>query len=288
MTIAGIMPNLEKDEDLSVTKRLITFLENKGCCPYIPCDIAKNFNLDKYGIDEDRLFSIADFIIVLGGDGTLLGIGRRTAKYNTPLLGINLGNLGFLTAADNLGAEYAIEKVLENDYKVEKRLMIEAYINKGDNINNDGIIALNDICITRGAFSKLVEIDVYANKEYLDTVRADGIIISTPTGSTAYNLSAGGPILKPDTKIMAITPICPHNLYSRSIVISADDVITMVMRSKSNDSEFLLSADGQDAIKMKNNDIVRIKKSQFYTTIIKTEMKSFYDILREKLSGNGG
>lgn len=282
MTIVGIVPNLEKDTDLSVTKRLINFLENKGCCPYIPIDTAKKFGIDKYGIDEERLFHIADFIIVLGGDGTLLGMGRKTAKFNTPLLGINLGNLGFLTSADNLGAEDSIEKVLKKDYKVEKRLMIEAHINSySDDRKKE--IALNDICITRGVFSKLVEIDVYVNNEYLDTIRADGIIVSTPTGSTAYNLSAGGPILKPDTKIMSITPICPHNMYSRSIVVSADDNITMAMKGGRDDSEFILSADGQDGIKLKKGDVVKIKKSEFCTTIIKTDMKSFYDILREKL-----
>lgn len=282
MVIAGIMPNIEKDPDLAVTKRLIYFLETKNCCPYIPYNIAKKYNMDKYGIEENRLFSIADFLIVLGGDGTLLGIGRKTAEYSTPLLGINLGNLGFLTAADNEGAEKAIEKLLNKDYKIEKRLMIEAYINSYSK-NKKSELALNDICITRGMFSKLVEIDVYVNKEYLDTIRADGIIISTPTGSTAYNLSAGGPILKPDTQIVSITPICPHNMYSRSIVVSADDVITMAMKGQYDDSEFILSADGQDGIKLKKNDVVKIKKSNYCTTIIKTEMKSFYDILREKL-----
>ena len=289
MKVIGIIPNIEKDTDFSVTKRLIKFIEQNNCIPYIPLNIINNYdfnnnNLNTYIIDEKKLFLKADFIIVLGGDGTLLGIGRKTAKFNIPLLGINMGNLGFLTDEENINAEISILKVLNNDYKLEKRLMIEAFINKSE---YDNIIALNDICITRGIFSKLVEIDVYVNDEYLDRIRADGIIISTPTGSTAYNLSAGGPILKPDTKIISITPICPHNLYSRSIVISSDDDITLVMCGNYFECEFILSADGQNGIRLKCNDIVRIRKFKYFTTIIKTNMKGFYDILREKLSGNG-
>lgn len=282
MKKVGILPNLEKDENLDVTKRIVCYLLEHGCMPSLTEEVAHIAGLEMYARKEEELFQFSDFLISLGGDGTLLSVGRRSARYNRPILGINLGNLGFLTADDKNYAERAIDQVLQGNYKVEKRMMLEASI-FAEPKRMEGLLALNDICITRGFSSKILELNMFVNDEYVDTLRADGVIVCTPTGSTAYNLSAGGPILKGDANSIAITPICPHTLNSRSIIVSADDAITVEVCTRS-DEDFTVSADGQNTMTLKRKNVVQIKKSNFYTTIIKTKHLGFYDVLRQKLA----
>lgn len=239
--------------------------------------------LPEYAKEETELYQYSDFLISLGGDGTLLGVGRRTAEFEKPILGINLGTLGFLTAEEKNNAEEAIDKVLQGKYKLEKRMMLECTRAKED-VRETGMIALNDICITRGNLYKILEFNVFVNDEYVDTLRADGVIICTPTGSTAYNLSAGGPVLKADAQIIAITPISPHTLTSRPIVVSANDVVTVEINPSREDTPFTISADGQDNKTLMGKNVVQIRKAAVCTTIIKTKPQSFYDVLRHKLS----
>ena len=148
----------------------------------------------------------------------------------------------------------------------------------------DGLLALNDICITRGSLYKILQFNVFVNDEYVDTLRADGVIICTPTGSTAYNLSAGGPVLKADAQIIAITPISPHTLTSRPIVVSADDVVTVEVNPSRENTAFTVSADGQDNLTLTGKNVVQVRRAEECTTIIKTKVQSFYDVLRHKLS----
>ena len=283
MKKVAILPNVQKDKGLETTKRLVNYLVEKGCEPQLSRTVAELAEMPQYAMDDAELYSHSDLLISLGGDGTLLGIGRRTARFNKPILGINLGTLGFLTAEEKTHAEEAIDKVLNGEFKLEKRMMLECSIAK-DNERTSGIIALNDICITRGNLYKILEFRVYVNNEYVDTLLADGVIICTPTGSTAYNLSAGGPVLKADAQIMAITPISPHTLTSRPIVVSAEDVVTVEVRPSREDTPFMVSADGQDNFTLTGRNVVQIKKAEVCTTIIKTKPQSFYDVLRHKLS----
>ena len=283
MKKVAILPNVDKDKGLETTKRLVNYLLEKGCEPQLSGRVAELAELPQYAKEEADLYHHSDLLISLGGDGTLLGIGRKTARFETPILGINLGTLGFLTAEEKTHAEVAIDKVLSGDYKLEKRMMLECSLAKGDE-RKGGIIALNDICITRGNLYKILEFRVYVNDEYVDTLLADGVIICTPTGSTAYNLSAGGPVLKADAQIIAITPISPHTLTSRPIVISADDVVTVEVKPSREDTPFMVSADGQDNYELTGRNVVQIRKADVCTTIIKTKPQSFYDVLRHKLS----
>ncbi|WP_304507220.1 NAD(+)/NADH kinase [Anaerotignum sp.] len=278
----GIVPNIDKDKDLAVTKRLVRHILEKGCIPQLSEKIAELAGLEMYARKEYEIYEHSDFIISLGGDGTILGVGRKVCQYNIPILGINLGTLGFLTAEEKNRAEYAIDRVLMGDYKKEKRMMLQTSI-ATDNGRIDGINALNDICITRGLLYKILEFNVFVNDEYVNTLRADGVIICTPTGSTAYNLSAGGPVLKADAQIIAITPIAPHTLTSRSIVVSADDVVTVEINPR-EDTAFTISADGQDSWSLTGKKVVQIRRAPVYTTIIKTNSQNFYDVLRHKLS----
>lgn len=283
MKKVAILPNVQKDKGLETTKRLVRHLVEKGCEPQLSQEVAERAEMPQYAREEAELYSQSDLLISLGGDGTLLGIGRRTARFEKPILGINLGTLGFLTAEEKSHAEKAIDQVLSGDFKLEKRMMLECSIATGEN-RTEGIIALNDICITRGNLYKILEFHVYVNDEYVDTLLADGVIICTPTGSTAYNLSAGGPVLKADAEIIAITPISPHTLTSRPIVVSAEDVVTVEVKPSREDTPFTVSADGQDNFTLMGKNVVQIRKAKVWTTIIKTKPQSFYDVLRHKLS----
>ena len=283
MKKVAILPNVQKDKGLETTKRLVNYLLDKGCEPQLSQEVAELAEMPQFARAEEELYRHSDLLISLGGDGTLLGIGRRTARFDKPILGINLGTLGFLTAEEKTHAEAAIDKVLSGEFKLEKRMMLECSIAKGDE-RTSGIIALNDICITRGNLYKILEFHVFVNDEYVDTLLADGVIICTPTGSTAYNLSAGGPVLKADAEIIAITPISPHTLTSRPIVVSAEDTVTVEVRPSREDTPFMVSADGQDNFTLTGRNVVQIRKAEACTTIIKTKPQSFYDVLRHKLS----
>ena len=186
-----------------------------------------------------------------------------------------MGNLGYLTDVEKYEATTAIKNVLNNNYIVEKRMMLSA------TINNKEYICLNEVNINNGNVSRMVKIGIDINGRFMEAFSADGLIISTPTGSTAYNLSAGGPILKPDIELMAITYVCPHVLFSRPYVVSSNDKIRAYVTNK--DSIAYLSFDGQESIPIKYGEDVYIKKASFYTNIIKTTELSFYDILRSKM-----
>ena len=271
MKKVAILPNVQKDKGLETTKRLVRHLVEKGCEPQLSQEVAERAEMPQYAREEAELYSQSDLLISLGGDGTLLGIGRRTARFEKPILGINLGTLGFLTAEEKSHAEKAIDQVLDGDFKLEKRMMLECSIATGENR-------------TDGNLYKILEFHVYVNDEYVDTLLADGVIICTPTGSTAYNLSAGGPVLKADAEIIAITPISPHTLTSRPIVVSAEDVVTVEVKPSREDTPFTVSADGQDNFTLMGKNVVQIRKAKVWTTIIKTKPQSFYDVLRHKLS----
>ena len=285
MKTVGIVPNYNKEPAMKLVNELAEFLLKKECKVVLTYKIAEMTGLNDLGVTKYELYSKSDFIIVLGGDGTLLDTGRKAAKFGTPRLGINMGTMGFLATADGSEAETAIEKVLNGEYKIEKRLMLESEI-ISDTDNPKQYIAVNDVCISRGVFTKITEYDIYVNEEYLATFRADGIIISTPTGSTAYNLSAGGPVLKPDIACMVITPICPHSLHSRSIVVSADDTVRIEASFGSN-GDIIMSMDGQTSVILNNGDIINVRKSANSINIIKTNTRSFYEILRKKLISKG-
>ncbi len=281
MIKVGILPNIEKDKDLAVTKRLLRHLLDRGCMPQLSENVAKIADLELYARKDEELFQYSDFLISLGGDGTLLGVGRKAACYDTPILGINLGTLGFLTAEEKNKAEFAIDKVLEGKYSIEKRMLLETNFDTENQIQ-ENILALNDICVTRGLLYKILEFRIYINGEYVDTLRADGVVVCTPTGSTAYNLSAGGPVLKADAQIIAITPIAAHTLTSRSIVISAEDTVTLEVNPR-EDTAFTVSADGQEAWSLSGRTTIHIQKAKIFASIMKTNTQSFYDVLRHKL-----
>jgi NAD+ kinase len=277
----GIIPNLSKDNNLHLTESITNWLLENKQEVLLNAGIALRIGKPDLGLKNEDIFINSDFIIVLGGDGTLLNIARQSAYYNVPLFGINLGHLGFLTEVEAEEMFPALEKLISGDYEIEKRMMLEATV-ETDNIQMEKSVALNDIGITKGPFSRIIRMGIYINDDYVDLYSADGVVISSPTGSTAYSLSAGGPIVSPDVKVMIITPICPHILHSRSIVVSHEDVVKIEVCQ--NNTEVMLTVDGQQGYKLKAGDIVTIRQAQCYTNLVKLKDRSFYQVLRKKIS----
>ena len=286
MNRIGIISNLRRDKNLETTQGVIKYLLENGCIPYVDKRVYSALKNNEGAVRYEDVFSETEMLIVLGGDGTMLQAARYACVHNKPLLGINLGNLGYLTDVEKYEAHTAIKRIMESNYKIEKRMMLEVSINfEGKRIVNDEWLALNDVCVSRGAFSKMAETKVIINKtEYIATYSGDGIIVSTPTGSTAYNFSAGGPLLKPDSEMIAVTPICAHTPFARPSVVPSSDEITIEHRSGEGDKS-ILAMDGQTIRTLTQNESVVVKKSKYYTSIIKTNEIGFYDIFRSKMTG---
>ena len=275
----GFVTNIEKDPTLQETKKMVDFVLKKGCEVYVS-ETFSDVHPDVIATSSSEMYKSVDFVVVIGGDGTILRVARSAAIFDTPILGINFGTLGYLADVEKVNAIDAIEKVLNGDFTIENRMMLEPYVERGC-VSHEINLALNEVCITNSVCSRMIKLSVEVNGEYFDTFRADGIIVSTPTGSTAYNLSAGGPILSPHTELMTITHICPHTLYARPFVIDGNDVVRI--RVQSNYNNVQMSCDGQSTVQMKNDDVIVVKKSRYVTRIIKTTNMNFYDILRRKM-----
>jgi NAD+ kinase len=217
----------------------------------------------------------ADFWLVLGGDGTMLRSSHEAAVFNVPMLGINFGTLGFLTDTDKEKGLDALEKLINGHYTQEKRLMLEI----DGHLPQTERLALNDVYFSRGGFEKLIQLDLYINEQFMDSLRGDGVLVSTPTGSTAYNLSAGGPILVPDGDMMVITPVCPHHYFNaRPWVITARDTLSVLPHQQAS-----VTLDGETCIALSAGEKMTVRKSDFTATIIKTSDLHFYEILRRKM-----
>lgn len=280
MLKVGIFVNREKDEGFEFTKDIIRWLLNNGFIVYIEYDL-NIYNINLNIVDKDIMYNISDFIIVLGGDGTILGVARELIKYNTPILGVNLGNLGFITEVELKDIYNSLENIKNGNYNIEERMMLKADIFREEQKLRT-YYALNDVCITRGYLLKLVKLNAYIGRNLIDKYNADGLLISTPTGSTAYSLSAGGPIVNPTMNLMLITPICPHSLKSRTIVVPDEDEIVIEVDALQN-GKIYLTADGQESYELLPNDRIHINKALNSLRLIKTNNRSFYDILRNKL-----
>ena len=226
-----------------------------------------------------------DWVVVLGGDGTLLGAARKVGKYGVPILGVNLGGLGFLTSIPLKGLYPAIERMLKNELEVESRLMLETKVLRMEE-EICRFLVLNDAVINKGPLARIIDLDVYINEQFLTTFRADGLIISTPTGSTAYNLSAGGPILYPTMANYILTPICPFTLSNRPIILPDSDTICIKM-GKESEEKVSLTLDGQVGFEFFYGDEVMIHKSSEGIKLIKSPDQSYFEILRAKLMWGG-
>ena len=264
MKKVGIVVNKDKDNGLLYTSQVTEFLSQLGVCVHVY--MVENFESIHEGIE---------FLVVLGGDGTMLRVCATAAISDTPVVGINLGKLGFLTDVDKEVGTAALVKILKGECAKEKRMLIEADFPSAEPINAGARIAVNEVNIY-GA-GTLTEFSLYVNEYPIDVFRADGLLVSTPTGSTAYNLSAGGPIIAPTAKMMVLTPVAPHNLRTRPIVICENDTVRVVVRGDAR-----LIIDGVNRGFITSGHGVFVQKSKYCTTILRTTPSNIYKTLRKK------
>jgi len=233
--------------------------------------------------DSAALARQSDLLLVFGGDGTMLRVVRETNGAATPILGINMGRMGFLTAVSSKDIAPALEQVWRGDFVVELRPLIEA---AGDGQGRPiRMSALNDIVISRGAVSRLIELEVSVNDKALTCYRGDGLIVSSPTGSTAYSLSAGGPIISPGAEVFAITPICAHALSNRAVIVGLDCVVRVTLLSK--EMQTIVAADGQIQAGLAAGDTVTIRRSRKTARLLHPGEPSFFETVRQKLHWRG-
>ena len=277
-----IFTNTDKDPGYELSNKIVDYLvAHDAKAMIITEQVRESFQQKDANVLPKELLSDVDAAIVLGGDGTMLRAARDLGGSPTPLVGINLGTLGFLTEIEVSNVYQALDRLLADDYFVEKRMMIEGAV------NGDTYHALNDIVISRAGFSRIIGLNIYVNDELLETYEADGVIVATPTGSTGYNLSAGGPIISPKSKAIVVTPISPHSLMAKSVVFdSTDEVrIEIVKKRKTQDTEAIVSFDGSDNAGLSAGDSVTAKMSSREITLIKMYDVNFYKILRDKIGG---
>lgn len=273
-----IIPNFNKDTDLSVTKKLINALENRAILYMEECFSNEDLRVDF--VSKDKIFDNADFVIVLGGDGTILQVAEPCAKRGIPIMGINLGRIGFMTEVNISDVERACSLLLEGKFIIEKRMMIEASVIKnGEKICEFN--ALNDVVISKSG-SPMITVEVHSMGEKINMYSADGLIIATPTGSTGYSLSAGGPVADPTMELFIASPICAHMLHARPALMSSNKPIVLSISDELG-ADALVMVDGNVKEKISVGDEVMITKSKYTADIIKLGDQSFYDVLIDKL-----
>jgi NAD+ kinase len=284
-----IVTNEARDPGLEITRRMIDYLHKKG---------ASCWSANKM-ISEDSSFDIAkaaellpdgaDCVLVLGGDGTLLRSARKLVHKNIPFLGINSGHLGYLTEGDKSKAEDILDRVIADEYFLEERMMLDGRILAPDGTVRAEGTALNDITLNRCRYLRIIKFKLYVNGEFLYYYTADGIIVSTPTGLTAYSLSCGGPVVEPTARLFVLTPIAPHSLNNRSLILSANDKLELeLIGAGSSDpaatTGFVSYYDGEDAVTLQPGDRIEVVKSQRVAKIVKLSRQSFLETIRIRMS----
>lgn len=275
-----IYTNVHKDRDLAVTGRICRFLQERGC------DVATMTGERDGGGDSlsPEKLAEAECMLVLGGDGTILRAAREIKELQIPILGVNLGTLGFMTEVEPGHIEDALAQVLAGDVARQERMMLRAVVESRRGESGEQW-ALNDVVISRKGSLQINDFDIYVNGQFLKRCSADGVIVSTPTGTTGYNLSAGGPIAAPDTKLMIVTPICPHTLNQRSIILSPEDkiVIEIPEGREGRQQEVEASFDGSGRTGMCTGDRITITRSEKEAVFLKLSKVSFLENLRRKM-----
>ncbi len=277
-----VIANSSKAEAVSFQSKIKEYLEVKGA----KCVLFSASNSSDGHIESKDVPSDSECVVVLGGDGTLLQASIDLADIKIPFLGINLGTLGYLAAADKADIYHALDMMMADDYIVEPRMMIYGNIVSSGKVICDSR-ALNEIVITGSEPMQIVYLCVYVNGMFLHRYQADGVIVSTPTGSTGYNLSAGGPIVNPTANTMVLTPVSPHSMYNRGIVFSSDDSIRIDVEEDRYGREQHMVAvfDGSKKVEIKTGDSITIRRSEKTTKIIKLKEESFLETLHNKLEG---
>jgi NAD+ kinase len=277
LKIIGVTTHTDRPLIKETTERIIRWADKNGLDCQISDILASIVGYEDRSIPSSEIWKTSEVIISLGGDGSMLASARAFGQYGVPILGINLGKLGFLTEVAQNHIEESLLRLRDNKFRIEQRMVLEATLPRYDM----NLVALNDVVIDHGSEMHLAKIDLFSNDEFVCPYDADGIIIASPTGSTAYSLSSGGPIVSPEMEAFTVSPISPHTLALRPIIFPGDNVLTV--RSGSTDLNLRVALDGQITGELKSGEEVTIRKADYKLRLIKFESKSFYEILRTKL-----
>lgn len=287
MESIGIIVNLTKNSATQILAQVVDWLKSKGIEPLITVECADALETDKFKvIEKNKIVHHSDCLIVFGGDGTLLNAAHIPDADKVPILAVNIGSLGFLTevAMDELYP--TLENVLAGNFDLDERMMLKVTLLSEDGKNLKSLsVALNDAVISKEPFSRIISLESYIDGEHVAIYNGDGLIVATPSGSTAYSLSAGGPIIHPDLNSFILTPLCSHTLTLRPLVVSANSTIKIII--KGFYSYVMLTIDGQESFKLQPNSTIEIEKSDKTIKLIRSHKRSYYEVLRTKFKWGG-
>ncbi|MCP4631689.1 MAG: NAD(+)/NADH kinase [candidate division Zixibacteria bacterium] len=275
----GIIVNIEKPQTKEAVLRIIKWVDGKNYSCYLEEQLKEIIGTDHEFLPRNELCEKSDYVISLGGDGTMLATVRSAVDISVPILGINLGSLGFLTQQPEKALINSLERIDSGDYQIDERMVLIAETDPP--VDNNILFALNDMVIDRGALSRLITLNVKSKNEFVSSYRADGLIISTPTGSTAYNLAAGGPIVYPSMDAIVLCPICTHTLTQRPLILPGSFELTINIESTNTGAS--LTVDGQKAYTLNDGHMVKIRAADHRVNLIKFSDNSFFGVLRKKL-----
>ncbi len=279
----GVIPNWHKKNSSLVVDKISRFFKQRQMKIRV-ADLKSADFYSEVSLAEQlqKWQGNLDLIIVVGGDGTILRVARDLACWNVPVLGINLGHKGFLAEIEVEQMERFLQYISNGQYSYQERMMMETHLLRG-NQELGNYLALNDIVVSRGPFSRIIKVETFVNEDFMESYSGDGVIVSTPTGSTGYSLSAGGPIVNPTMELFVITPICPHSLYNRSVIINGAD--TMKLRVDSRQVQVVLTVDGQVRFALEDEDQIIVKQAGQKIKMVCFHDYSFYRMLHQKLKG---
>lgn len=278
MKRVGVYAKRSNPAAIKLAGEVQVWLQERGVEVLLEKTVAER--LDLPGYPEGSIPPLASLIVVLGGDGTLISVARKVGDLPVPILGVNLGSLGFLTEITLDELYPALEQVLNGKFAVSRRMMLDAVVRRGQS-EVARFHVLNDIVINKGALARIIDMEASVDGTYLTTYKADGLIIATPTGSTAYNLAAGGPIVDPGLNCLLLSPICPHTLTNRPIIVADESIVRIEV--KFQNEEVAITADGQLGMPLQGGDIVEIRKARTGTLLVKSPTKDYFEVLRTKL-----
>lgn len=282
LTIA-VFPNIDKENAPMVLRRIVNFYQGKDVKLLMPMDSARFFRYEEYGVDDIENYPI-DMALSIGGDGTLLGICRRLYERDIPVCGINIGTFGFLADIELPEIESKLEKIIKGQYYFEERMLVSGFVKSGEDDERFLGHAINDVVVTKGGVARMLHLGLSVDGCRVMDYKADGLIVSTATGSTAYSLSAGGPIINPKIKVLLLTPICPHTFNARPMVIDENDEVRIHIAALHQD--IIVTFDGQESFRLLPSDEVIVRKAPLPTKIVKFDDKNYYQTIRTKLLYN--
>ena len=283
MKTIGVVAKLGAPEPAELARKIVDWLEARKRRVVLEAKTAERLGRDD-GLALSTLLERADLVVVLGGDGTLLGVGRLPSKREVPILGVNLGGLGFLTAVRPEEVYAALERVLAGDFAISRRSRLDARVRRNGR-TTARFLALNDVVINKGALARMIELAAWVDGESLCVFRADGLIASTPTGSTGYSLSAGGPVVEPEVGILLLSPICAHTLTLRPVVLSDRSKIEIEVAASHSDIH--LTIDGQEGMALEPGDRIEIRRARTAAALVRLARRTHFELLRTKLRWGG-